>query len=713
MDLIRYVPTTIRTMAQPLNVNLSSKGDRIIVTYVSGNRLADVFKNQLEIDSSDRQDRPQVDPESVLQLEHSFPSDPIYPVVLSATASEDFSRFLFVVQNSTETQMRLFDSQFRLLATHTLTHYWTSTGSLQLTRGAFSADQKYVVITYVRTSREPNAPVTSSLRILDATNLSVLVNRTINGKVTSASCFHFSTNDYIAVGITEAIVDNQTLKPGSSASLRMYQSTRDKDGTLDLNLICSIKTPQTPRVQPYVSTESKSALIGVTTGRLIADSHLSMAPSREETQSFIQDDHYNLRMYQFTGKSIHLVGRKAIPMELGDLAFYPTRQFLTVASGFGIGPTDQPRILTTYELTLVFQQKEPQIFLRNCADIIPIPGGQARINFSANGHWMAITGTVTDLSNSAARPNFHLYKVQRLRRPHPMVQKLNPSHHHHHEEREESEGLTQYHPNESQQYQTESIQSHRGPTRPLIIRSSQPKPSPPHPRKEEPRVSEPPISKNPPQPTSNLSVRTGAGTLNLNDIVDSITQGRGNSNQQFKQKLLNQLAESARNGSLMSGPSKINGNMYPNVIRIRIPDPGSDDSDSGSGSDGEPEPRPKAKSAARNPPPKAPREGSSDTLKGNSPSDVTTPKPKPRPDLTPPVPPTPTALPGSNTLPGATKVTPVAPTPTKPLPQPSSNSASSHQDDGEEDDDEDDEDYDEDEDDEDDEDLESVELALK
>jgi hypothetical protein len=723
MDLIRYVPITLKTINRPVNVNLSARGDLIMITYATGDKMAEIYRNQAEFsaeqtESTTQSEAPKFDPETVIQLEKSLPMDPVYPQVLSVAVAPNFSQFIFIVQNETDAQAKLYDDNFKLLATQTFSNYLLSTASLQVTRNAFSADGKFITVSYIRTGRDSNGLMTSSLRILDAMDLSILVNRTVTGKITGASCFALEKEkgkekekekekeNYVAVGIIESSADS-SVKASSGASVRIYRCNLEEDGDKRLVLICSVSAPQAPQIQPFIPPESNYAFLGVSTGRLIANPKLSLSPSRDNTQSLMNNDHHNLRIYQFNGKTIQLVGRKSIPMELGDLAFYPTRQFLTVTESFGMGLSDQPHILATYELTLAPHPTETQILTKNCTDVLPIPGGQPRINFSSNGHWMAIVGMVIDSTNLNPRPNFHLYKVQRLRRNLNSTHPGAPLPRSGLVEKSKEPPTDHRHSSHSHRSQTQSLRA-----QPTIIRSSQQQLPDATKRRHKHKDQLPSQfkSKPPPKPADDLSIQTSAGAINLNDLVASISQSKANTSQKFKQKLYQQLAQSVKDGSITSSPGTINGNTYPNVIRIRIPDVESDDSDSGSGSDSDSDTEPFVPSKSE-----------------HKPVVKTEPKPTPRPNLAPPVPPTPTVR-FDTTKPGPGNANSLAPIksalkPTVNQPTLANSTKPTVSNDDDEDDDEDDEDDEDDDEDEDEEDgdeedededfLESVELKLK
>jgi hypothetical protein len=360
--------------------------------------------------------------------------DPDFPNAESVAASADFTRFIVAEDNGVDTgRLRLFSfsgGSFQLLATKALSSsFLAETGAMNFGTFAFSADTKYVAISYLNNNE--GGVGTSRLEIYDANNLNLIT--FIDGQPgfpnTGANFFdltdkHGKKHHYLVGTYVKSTIDEFfDITFSAPATLIVYEF---KD--TDIRVIDSTLLPQLPlSAVPFIyNPKADSTLIIATTGIALLPGQPSFYDITQFSTppfTFIPGDNNNLRIFKFDGSKLKLVYKESIDASnIFTPAWYPTEEFVTWAQTAGnlrvniptnpLDPTEVVRIRNDSNAIVTRRletDKKCLLDLRCGSKQTPSgPPGSTIAVFSENGKWLVASGTF----ESTSMNTLGLFKVK-------------------------------------------------------------------------------------------------------------------------------------------------------------------------------------------------------------------------------------------------------------------------------------------------------------
>lgn len=403
MDPIKLVLTDSKTIPtfKQRNVCISPKGSLIFTTYTQGplfatssdlNKAAEIFQNN----------------DGTLESIKTISMEDRFPNILMGTSNLDFSKFVILADDNDSTGcVKLYNRDGSLISSYEIKNYPVKTRSLLITNAGFSHDSRYIVITYIQ---QTSFGITSRLEILESYTLNRIVERYLPGVSTGASFITRKDKSgrlefYVSVGIQGISIDFSV--ENSSSGVPKIIIYRFHPELPELSFIDEALTPQAPHVYIYNSQRRSRILIGATTNLITPPNQINIY--NEHRTSWLEDDYYNFRLYDFNGIKLRLISRRQLPSDCGNIAFYPNRHFIALSQNvgyfnFGISPY----VCMLYAIQPSTDKKH--IYMKPYCESLIIPTSEPSLSFSKNGKWMIIGGS-SENSNIA---NLHLYKVKRI-----------------------------------------------------------------------------------------------------------------------------------------------------------------------------------------------------------------------------------------------------------------------------------------------------------
>jgi hypothetical protein len=380
----------------PIAPSISDSGNQVYLVYEitvdnTHNLAAELFQNVNGKLISSRQ----------------FQGDLAFPNIDEGYANSKFTRFSLLDDNGVDTvRIRLLDSNLTVIATNTFTDYAPGNGpcsmavggSYSFAGGFFSADDRYIVISY-QIRAFPNTPQITVLRVVDAETLQEIASTTLNGGSYGPTFLNFCKHGHLETFITLSVYQgdftidllNNCAQPPSTLYVYSLHNRAQ-----ELQLIDTAALPQASPGIPNTLSHENGGLIAVGTDRAVLLGEPVVFVDNSTKHSFLPNDGNEVRIYAFNGNRLCLKFAQNVNNNVVPPTFYPSGKFIVVDQ------QDDDGLPGFFNLDKLDQTLTP-------VDKTYVSPPFHSSAFSNNGKWFIVTGS----DQFANIFNVNLYRVKK------------------------------------------------------------------------------------------------------------------------------------------------------------------------------------------------------------------------------------------------------------------------------------------------------------